>query len=196
VPWPEHHKAQTRARIVEAASAAFREAGISEVSVPDLMRRAGLTHGGFYAHFNSKDELLVEALPHAMSDSTANLDRVESAPARDLLAVANAYLSPQHVSHPEMGCPIAALGPELTRSAPTVRQSLAREIRKRLDQLLALIPRRMTAERKRQQAAGALACMVGGIVLARGMKQSEKPAFLADCRAFLAEALNETNAHT
>lgn len=160
------------------------------------MLRAGLTHGGFYAHFDSKDDLLAEALPHAMSDSGANLDRLQGVAPKGLLGAANAYLSPEHMSHPEMGCPIAALGPELTRGAPPVRQSLAREIRKRLDQLAALIPRGTTPERRRQEAAGALACMVGGIILARGMKQPERAAFLADCRAFLGGALAETDSAT
>ena len=196
MPWPKEHKAQTRERIVEAAASAFREAGVSQVGVADVMRRAGLTHGGFYAHFDSKDDLLAEALPHATLDSRANLDRLQGAAPKGLLGAANAYLSPEHMSHPEMGCPIAALGPELTRSAPSVRQSLAREIRNRLDQLAALLPPRTPSERRRQEAAGALACMVGGIILARGMKQPERAAFLADCRVFLSDALTETDSTT
>jgi TetR/AcrR family transcriptional repressor of nem operon len=194
VPWPEEHKAQTRDRIVDAAASAFREAGVSQIGVGELMRRAGLTHGGFYAHFDSKDELLAEALAYAMEDSRANLDRLQGDAAKGLLEAANAYLSPEHARHPEMGCPIAALGPELTRSAPSVRQSLGREIRDRLDQLADLVPHRTSPQRRRREAAGALACMVGGIILARGMKQPERAGFLADCRAFLAEALAATDA--
>jgi TetR/AcrR family transcriptional repressor of nem operon len=194
VPWPKEHKTQTRDRIVDAAASAFREAGVTQVGVGELMRRAGLTHGGFYAHFDSKDELIAEALAYAMEDSRANLDRLQGDAAKGLLEAASAYLSLEHASHPEMGCPIAALGPELTRSAPSVRQSLGREIRERLDQLADLIPHRISPQRRRREAAGALACMVGGIILTRGMKQPERAGFLADCRAFLAEALAATDA--
>jgi TetR/AcrR family transcriptional regulator, transcriptional repressor for nem operon len=196
MPWPKEHKAQTRARIVDAAASAFREAGVSQVAVGDVMRRAGLTHGGFYAHFDSKDDLLADAVPHAMSDSAANLDRIQGAAPKGLLGLANAYLSREHMSRPEAGCPIAALGPELTRAAQSVRQSLGREVRKRLDQLIALIPSTVTPERRRQHAAGAAACMVGGIVLARAMNERERSAFLADCRAFLADALAEVDSAT
>lgn len=194
MPWPKQHKAQTRDRIVDAAAAAFRESGVSQVGVGEVMRRANLTHGGFYAHFDSKDDLLAEVVPHAMSDSSANLGRLQREGASGLLEMANAYLSPEHTSHPEMGCAIAALGPELTRSAPPVRQSLAGAIRKRLNELVDLIPRRVPAGRRRRDAAGALACMVGGVILARGMKPSERAAFLAECRAFLNESLAETKA--
>ena len=194
MPWSKEHKIQTRDRIVDAAASAFREAGVTQVGVGELMSRAGLTHGGFYGHFGSKDELIAEALAYAMDDSRANLDRLHGDAAKGLLAAANAYLSPEHASRPEMGCPIAALGPELTRSAPPVRQSFGRVIRKRLDQLADLIPHRISPRRKRREAAGALACMVGGIILARGMKQSERAGFLGDCRAFLAEALAATEA--
>ena len=194
MPWPKEHKAQTRDRVLDAASSAFREGGVTQVGVGELMRRAGLTHGGFYAHFDSKDELVAEALAYAMEDSRANLDRLEGGAPKGLLSAANAYLSPEHASHPEIGCPIAALGPELTRGAPSVRQSFGREIRKRLDQLADLIPRRISPGRRRRDAAGALACMVGGIILTRGMKQPERAGFLADCRAFLAEALAATDA--
>src|SRR5262249_22227187 len=148
-------------------------------------RRAGLTHGGFYAHFDSKDDLLAAIVPHAMADSAANLARLQGDVPSGLLATANAYLSPEHTAHPEMGCAVAALGPELARGAPEVRQSLAGAIRKRLDELAGFIPRRVPVGRRNRAAVGALACMVGGVILARGMKPSERAAFLAECRAFL-----------
>ena len=194
MPWSKEHKVQTRDRIVDAAASAFREAGVTQVGVAELMRRAGLTHGGFYAHFDSKDQLIAETLAYAMEDSRANLDRLQGDAAKGLLEVANAYLSPEHASHPETGCPMAALGPELTRSAPSVRQSFGREIRKRLDQLADLVPHRISPQRRRREAAGALACMVGGIILPRGLKQPDRAGSLADCRAFLAEALAATDA--
>jgi TetR/AcrR family transcriptional repressor of nem operon len=188
VPWSKEHKRATRQRIVEAAAAAFRERGLSEVGVAELMRRADLTHGGFYAHFASKDDLVAETLPHAMAQAGKNLERLQRGAPNGLLATACAYLSLEHMEHPEQGCAIAALGPELGRGAPRVRQSLAKEIRKRLEQLDDLVPSKTSPAVRRQQSAGALACMVGGLILARGMKPSD------DCRAFLRNALAEAGA--
>jgi TetR/AcrR family transcriptional repressor of nem operon len=189
MPWPKEHKRETRERIVEAAAAAFRRDGVAQVGVNEVMRGAGLTHGGFYAHFDSKDDLLANVLPHAMAEAHANLDRLGGDTPSGLLAVAQAYLSARHLNHPDRGCPIAALGPELTRGKQPVRESLAREIRKRLGQLANLLPTKTTSKTRRQQTAGALACMVGGLILARGLKPSERAGFLSDCQAFLKDAL-------
>ncbi len=194
MPWPKEHKRETRERIVEAAAAAFRRDGISQVGVSDVMRAAGLTHGGFYAHFKSKDDLLADAVPHAMAEARANLDRLGGGGPSGLLGIAQAYLSSPHMNNPDRGCPIAALGPELTRGKQPVREALASEIRKRLNQLDELVPPETPVEVRKQQTAGALACMVGGLILARGMKQSERAAFLSDCQAFLKEALSAPDA--
>src|SRR5580704_5263897 len=128
MPWPEAHKRETRERIVETAAAAFREGGTA-VGVGDVMTRAGLTHGGFYAHFASKDDLLAAALAHASGETIAALDRLDSAASHDLASAIDAYLSPAHLAHPERGCPIAAIGPELARCPQTVRQVLAKGLR-------------------------------------------------------------------
>jgi TetR/AcrR family transcriptional regulator, transcriptional repressor for nem operon len=180
---------ETRERIVEAAAAAFRRDGISQVGASEVMRQAGLTHGGFYAHFDSKDDLVAAAVPHAMSEAHANLDRLGGGVPSGLLDVAQAYLTPAHLNNPDRGWPIAVLGNELARGKQPVRETLAREIRKRLSQLDASLPPETSAATRRQQTAGALACMVGGLILARGLKQSERAGFLADCQAFLKEAL-------
>src|SRR5262249_14619108 len=115
MPWPEDHKLRTRRRIVAAASTAFRDGGISGVRVEDVMARAGLTHGGFYAHFDSKDDLLRAALEHASQQTIKALSK-PLADVRDedrLRTVIDTYLSPPHVAHPEAGCPLASLGPEI-----------------------------------------------------------------------------------
>jgi len=190
MPWPKEHKRATRERIVKAAAAAFRQRGVGEVGVAEVMRLADLTHGGFYAHFASKDELVAETLPHAMAEANASLDRLRGGAPDGLLATAEAYLSPPHMNHPEVGCAIAALGTELVRGSRPVRQSLAHEIRKRLDELGALLPPSALPETRDRQSAGALACMVGGLILARGLKGPEQAKFLADCRAFFGDALS------
>jgi len=189
--WPKDHKQATRQRIVEAAAAAFRQRGIADVGVAEIMRRAGLTHGGFYAHFDSKEDLLAAALNHAATQVTSMLETAvkNRAGPDQLLNAALAYLSPPHLAHPERGCPVAAIGPELARSSKKVQQKLAAAIRTRLKKLFDMISSRVPLEKRKQRAAGALACMVGGLVLARGLKESEAFELLNDCHAFLREAL-------
>src|SRR6516165_1155189 len=131
--WPKDHKQVTRQRIVEAAAAAFRERGVADVGIAEIMRRAGLTHGGFYAHFDSKEDLLAEALMYASEQVNSMLETPpeEHVSGSPLLAAAMTYLSPFHLTHPERACPVASLGPELLRSSQKVQRTLAAEIRTR-----------------------------------------------------------------
>lgn len=192
MPWPREHKRATRARIVEAAAAEFRARGVSGVGVADVMERAGLTHGGFYAHFSSKDELLAEALGWASRPHEALEQAVGAvAPARRLGAVIDRYLSPEHAAHPERGCPVAALGPELVRADRRTRRRLASSIRTRLGWLRRLAEEQDPHRATEEQVVGALACMVGGLVLARGLGGTEGTALLKSCRAFLHRALDQ-----
>ena len=88
MPWPDDHKARTREKIVQAAAAAFRAGGVAGVRLEDVMARAGLTHGGFYAHFGSKEELLREALGHASSQTVDMLSKpLASTPAENRLQI-------------------------------------------------------------------------------------------------------------
>jgi TetR/AcrR family transcriptional regulator, transcriptional repressor for nem operon len=190
MPWPEKHKAETRARIVNEAAAALRERGLADVAVAEIMKRAGLTHGGFYGHFRSKDELIADAVAHAGRDSDASLAMLRGgAPPRDMLDEATAYLSPEHLAHPERGCPLAANGPELARGTSAVRMSVAAEIRRRFERLVELCPGRRALARRRRDAAGTLACMVGGMMLARALPDAEGRELLGDVRSFLKDAL-------
>jgi TetR/AcrR family transcriptional regulator, transcriptional repressor for nem operon len=190
VPWPKQHKLETRARILDAAAAAFRAEGVAGVGVADVMERAGLTHGGFYAHFDSKDELLTEALRHAMSRTGAQLEGGES-PTEKLRSRIDRYLTPGHRDHPELGCPIAALGAEISRAGGTARKGLAAGIRARIEQLSDLMPASQTAEIRERNAAAVFACMVGGILLARGLDDREAGRLLEACREFLHAALDD-----
>jgi TetR/AcrR family transcriptional regulator, transcriptional repressor for nem operon len=191
VPWPEEHKQKTRERILDAAALAFREQGIEQTSVADVMQRAGLTHGGFYAHFKSKEELVAEAIRHASEQVSKIFDSPvgkESAQ-RSLLEISAAYLSLPHMEHPERGCPIAALGTELLRSDRTVKRVVSRETLARLERLYQRTSPDAAPETRKRQAAGALACMVGGQILARALNGQEGAQFLADCQRFLRDAL-------
>ncbi len=191
MPWPAGHKQRTRERIIEAAAAAFRARGIAGVRVEEIMAAAGLTHGGFYAHFAAKDDLLGPAIERAAGEM---LEMMSSATAsagddRQLRAAIDAYLSPGHVEHPERGCPVAALGPELARGQPKARRELSRAIRERLAWLRQLLPR--TRRQDDDLAVGVLACMVGGIVLARAMGDKGSAPILDACRRFLHRAAEE-----
>jgi TetR/AcrR family transcriptional regulator, transcriptional repressor for nem operon len=192
MPWPKDHKRITRDRIVQAAAAAFRQNGADKVGVSEIMQEAGLTHGGFYAHFASKEDLLVEALRYASEEANGLLETESPAKGESgaprLLAAALTYLSDYHLEHGERGCPIAALGPELIRSSQKVRRSFSMEITMRLERLYQLAMGGV--KKRRQQAAGTLACMVGGLIVARGLRESERAEFLKNCQAFLREALS------
>src|SRR5271154_4013919 len=115
-------KAVTHERIVEAAARAIRRSGYDGTSVADIMKEAGLTHGGFYAHFPSREAMLAEAADRAGAETVAVSTRVAAAarPQQALQALVRAYLSDEHVNNVETGCPIAALGSEMPRQAPEV----------------------------------------------------------------------------
>lgn len=120
--YPERHKAETRARIVTAAAAALRRDGLTGVSIPALMKRVGLTHGGFYGHFPDRDALVAEAIGAAANETA---ERVFGAPVA-LAETLQRYLSPGHVAHPEQGCVVAALGAEGVHQPARVRAAFAR----------------------------------------------------------------------
>ena len=196
MPWPKEHKSQTRARIVAAAATALRAKGVGGVSLADIMATVKLTHGGFYAHFQSKDDLLAKALDHASRQTLKGLSgSPDSAPAtRHLWKVVDAYLSPWHAAHPELGCPVAAVGPEIARADGTMRRKLRRGIRERLHLVRGLIPGNGRTESGERQAVGVLACMVGGLILARVVGGKESAVLLEACRGFLRSALDDSPA--
>ena len=113
-------KEATHERIVDAAARAIRRSGYDGTGVADIMKDAGLTHGGFYAHFNSREAMLAEAADRAGADTVATMTRVADAAAPDqaLQAIIRAYLSKAHVEAVETGCAVAALGSEMRRQAP------------------------------------------------------------------------------
>jgi TetR/AcrR family transcriptional repressor of nem operon len=184
MPWPKAHKKETRERVLDAAAAAFRERGVDDVSVGEIMDRAGLTHGGFYAHFKSKDDLVAEAFSGTGSEMRERLWDSKS-----LQALVNMYLSNVHFEDRAHGCAIAALGPELSRGSTRVRRTLGGVIQKRLEKIGSLITAR-SREKRERQAAGVLACMVGAMILARGVGGERGEGLLAECRAFLRETLD------
>src|SRR5580693_2781609 len=114
---PEH-KAKVHQKIVKDASRRVRAKGLTGAAVSAVMQDAGLTHGGFYKHFGSKDELLIESLSEAFREIVDRLAQAaeKSPPGTAWKAIVKAYLSPEHCDHAECGCPMAALAPELARA--------------------------------------------------------------------------------
>ena len=161
-------KELTHDRIVDVAAAAIRRSGYDGTGVADIMKEAGLTHGGFYAHFDSRTQLLAEAIDLAGSKSMERMRKVteRAAPEDALRAFVDAYLSDAHVETPEAGCTLAALGTETPRQAPEVRQVCSRRLKDMVD----LVERQLPdwgAPGQHDKALAILSCMVGAMVIAR-----------------------------
>jgi len=168
MPWPKDHKRNTRARIVEAAAAEFRQHGIAQVGVAEVMRRAGLTHGGFYAHFDSRDDLVIEAFTHAMDRSTERWRKlVEQTPREKRFAtIVNSYLTSLHRDDPGRGCAIPTLGAEIARESARTRRVFAGRLDQMIDILADQVPN-LPRKAARKRAAAAMATMIGTLVMAR-----------------------------
>jgi TetR/AcrR family transcriptional repressor of nem operon len=153
--------AENRRRILDAAAQLFRERGFDNVTVAEVMSAAGLTHGGFYGHFDSKEALIDAAMAHepsARRGGRATLDN----PSR----YADSYLSRQHRDNVSSGCPFSALGTEVVRASPTVRHTMTESLRRWID---AYTPASQgsTAQERRRNAIATVSSMVGAMVLAR-----------------------------
>jgi TetR/AcrR family transcriptional repressor of nem operon len=184
--YPEH-KAQIRQRIVQDASRRFRAEGLNGAGVASVMRDMGLTHGGFYKHFRSKDDLLGESIGEAFREMGAQLVRVaEQSPPREAWkAIVNWYLSPEHCDHPEIGCPLAALAPELTRSDPEVKKRILADMVNYKDQLLQFMPGRRAVDREKAFFV-IFSTMIGAVEFARMMPDAAvRQRVLANTRDFL-----------
>ncbi len=165
--------AQNRERTIEVAARLFRERGFDGIGVADLMKSAGLTHGGFYGNFASKEDLMAQACARAMNASLDTLQQTVDRGGKDVLAeVATAYLSPAHRDRPGEGCAIAALGAEATRHDSPVRGVFTQAICSVIDVLSGLLPGK-SKRAMRERALTIYASMVGAMVLARAVDDVE-----------------------
>ena len=153
-------KAENRQRILEAAAQLFRARGFEGVTVAEIMDEAGLTHGGFYGHFTSKDALIAEAIAHALKVSGA------ASQGATMASYAKTYLSARHRDDLSGGCAYAALGTEAVRGSPQTRRVLTQSLERQIARLSATAPGTTPAARRRAAIAG-WAAMVGGLILAR-----------------------------
>jgi TetR/AcrR family transcriptional repressor of nem operon len=181
--------AQNRERIIEVAAKLFRERGFDGIGVADLMKSAGLTHGGFYGHFASKEDLMAQACARAQEGSLATLQQVaERGRKNGLSAVASAYLSPAHRDQPGEGCVLAALGAEAARQGSPVRGAFTRGVRSAVEMLTRLSPGKSERAR-RKRALATYASMIGALVLARAVDDPElSEEVLQSVRASIADA--------
>src|SRR6202171_2845327 len=166
--YSREHKLETHARIVKKASVRLREKGAHGIGVADLMKEAGLTHGGFYAHFDSREALVIEAFAYAMDRGTGRCrKRAQQTPADKRLAtIVDSYLTPVHRDDPGRGCAIPTLGAEIARESPRTRKAFAAKLEQMIDMLAAQIPD-VPRKAARKQAMAAIATMMGTLVLAR-----------------------------
>jgi TetR/AcrR family transcriptional repressor of nem operon len=164
--------AENRERILDAAARLFRENGFDGIGVADLMQGAGLTHGGFYGQFESKEDLAAQACARALAQSVTKLDRsIADHPKNPLQAVAASFLSARHRDNPGDGCAFVALGAEGPRRTPAVRKVFAEALLLRVEKLMQIVPGTKAA--RRRKALATMAQLVGAQVLARAVDDTE-----------------------
>jgi len=163
--------AANREQILDAAGTLFREHGFDGVGVADIMRRAGLTHGGFYGHFASKDDLAAEAAARIVARG-GWAERITGKPKPTLADVVRSYLSSRHRDEPGQGCLFAAVGSDVVRQPRSIRHAFTDGVRVRLETLRDLMPGR-SASARRRKAVVTLAGLVGALVLARAVDDPE-----------------------
>jgi TetR/AcrR family transcriptional repressor of nem operon len=166
--YSKEHKQETHARIVKKASVRLREKGAHGIGVADLMKEAGLTHGGFYAHFDSREALVIEAFADAMDRSTERWRKIaeQTPPEKRLASIVETYLTPLHRDDPGHGCAVPTLGAEIARESPKTRKAFAAKLEQMIDVMadqVLDVPRKTA----RKQAVAALATMMGTLVLSR-----------------------------
>lgn len=184
MPYPPEHKEKTRLEILRSARTLFNQRGFSEVSIDEIMAGAGLTRGGFYAHFQTKDELYAEAVTLVLAEHPAeNWDGVDLKIAGPEIArsIVNAYLSKHHFEDVAGSCPLIALPSDVARGGPPVKKAFQQV----LEAMVGLFAtsfagRGERSEDSRQQALALAALCVGGMVLARGVSD---PALAENIRA-------------
>jgi TetR/AcrR family transcriptional regulator, transcriptional repressor for nem operon len=160
------HKAATRRHIVDVASKCFRRDGVSAAGIAGIMAEAGLTNGAFYPHFESKEALVREALASALADQQHRLD--EERTGLDLEGAIRRYLNRAHLEAPAVGCPSAALLPEIARQAMATRKTYEEGLRRYVSTLAALLPDAESATSGRR-ATAIFGLMVGTLQLARAV---------------------------
>jgi TetR/AcrR family transcriptional repressor of nem operon len=180
-----HQFEQNKRTILQAAGRLFRERGFESVTVTDVMKSAGLTHGGFYGYFKSKDDLIAHALAEVLGSA--------GTPPANLTSIAEQYLSREHRDNFASGCAFAALASETARQPDGVRAEMTAGLKRQVEHLSQNAPGADDAH-KRRTVIGSCAAMLGALILARMSDDSElSDEILIETRAWLA-AQNEVRA--
>jgi TetR/AcrR family transcriptional regulator, transcriptional repressor for nem operon len=166
--YSKEHKQETHTRIVKKASVRLREKGAHGIGVADLMKEAGLTHGGFYAHFDSREALVIEAFAYAMDHANERWRKVaeQTPPEKRLATIVESYLTTVHRDDPGHGCAVPTLGAEIARESPKTRKAFAGKLEQMIDMMadqILDVPRKTA----RKQAMATLATMMGTLVMSR-----------------------------
>jgi TetR/AcrR family transcriptional regulator, transcriptional repressor for nem operon len=180
------HKAKIHQKIVKDASERVRAKGLHGAAVAAVMGGTGLTHGGFYKHFESKDELLIESLKDSFRDIIDTLVRAaeQSSHGEAWKAIVKTYLRPEMCDHPEHGCPLAALAPELARVDKKMRPQIVAELVNYKSRMLPFMPGRRTVDKERAFFA-IFSTMIGAVEIARMLPEPAREKVLGSTRDFL-----------
>jgi len=185
--YDSEHKQRTHLRVIQEAAVLIRKFGPDKIGVAGLMEKVGLTHGGFYAHFKSKNELLDAAVNHMFEDRFSAFEQslVDIEPAEGLSRYIDFYLSTEHKNWPELGCPILALASDVVRMQASSQTIFASGVERLLEAITALL-QAMDYPNPNQLAASMLSEMVGAMVIARTLADEERSAsILQDARVSL-----------
>lgn len=182
------HKPESRDRILKAAAQQIRAKGPHKIAVNEVMSAAGLTHGAFYAHFDSKEELVAEAVTAMFNDARQRARRLEAVLAEDdarlpaaLRTYLQGYLSPRHRDGPDLGCPLPSLAADIARTGGRARENFVAGM-ERMTAGIAAALGRMRRARPEAQARAVVAQMVGAVGLARAIGPGAKSdMILSDC---------------
>lgn len=169
------HKDRTHRRIVASASRQFRAEGMNGPGVAKLMKASGLTHGGFYKHFKSKDDLFTEAFDESVHEIGAMLTHwaKQGTPGEVWKEIVKKYLSVEHCEHPGSGCPVAALAPDIARTRPAIRRKIRDSMEAYKKQLVEFMPGGNSSE-KQKNFALIFTAMVGALAVARTMSSTDE----------------------
>jgi TetR/AcrR family transcriptional regulator, transcriptional repressor for nem operon len=174
--YPPAHKEATRRRILEAASQAFRERGVAETGVDEVMRRAGLTHGGFYAHFRDKTELVAEACAAAFDAAVPNLERIAAQPTAAARArmLIDSYLGARHRDNRGSGCLVVAVGADMVRLRGPARAGYAQGFGRHIDRLCDTLRLDADPDQNRERVTQLMSSLVGALLFARAIDDPEQ----------------------